>query len=275
MLGPPPVIAPSSTIARRISRLVGVHFLEFVGDRSVGAAAVHPAVAPWGRLWIVGGTSTGRCMVNLGCKETTLLVEKLRRATMLEVFSVQGHGAAAGGRRTHWTGAQPCSYTYAPMLPARAAVGAAGSGVLWPRQWVRRPLPRVPSVMWRMILDAAARSTALSGRCRCHHSTDASTQEAVGRAGFERFGLRWLRASFITSVSFGSGMRTRAETPLAPLSGCRGLDRTTDATILVAVGRGGVGLLGVWRGLEVAAFLAAAFVAAHLIVVAVTLDPVR
>ncbi len=173
------------------------------------------------------------------------IVEVSLEVMMLDVISWLEPGAAAGGHLTRWSGAQPCSSTCAPVLPARAAVGAYGSGDSWPRQLVRRPLPREPWCVQRMRRETGTFLTALTGRCRCHHTADASSLEAVGRAGFERFGIRWLGLTAVALASIGSEKRMRAETPLAPFSGCRGLDRAADASVVEAVGHIGVGLLGV------------------------------
>ncbi len=173
-------------------------------------------------------------------------------------------GAAASGRRTRWTGAQPRSYTYAPMLPSRAAFGAAGSGALWPRPRVGRPSPWGLSGRQWMTMAAAASLATSSGHCRCYHTADASPLEAVGRAGFGRLGFRVSVANLAALALRSCGTRTRAEAPLSPFSGGCGLYRTTDASGLEAVGRFGVGLLGAWRGLVVTAFVAAVFVVASL-----------
>ncbi len=163
-------------------------------------------------------------------------------------------GAAASGRRTCWAGAQPRSYTYAPTSPARAMVGAAGSGVLWPCPVGGRPSPWVIMAWWRMSSAVVRCLATTSGHCRCNRTTDASLLEAVGRAGFGGLGFRMSRAAIARSVSCSCGTRTGMLAPTSPFPGSCGLYQSSEASVAEAVGCSGIGLLGAWRGMVATTF---------------------
>ncbi len=188
----------------------------------------------------------------------------LARLSLVDALSLLAMGAAVSGRCTRRTGAQPRSCTHAPMPPARAAVGAAGSGGLWPRPRWRRPSPRGHRSRRWWTLAAVLRSAMVSGHCRWYRAAEASSQEAVGRVGVEGLGFRLPRAAVAAQAMLSSGMRTRAVAPLSPFPGCCRRYRATDASGLEAVGRFGVGLLGAGREAVAAALLADVFLAVPL-----------
>jgi hypothetical protein len=182
------------------------------------------------------------------------------RLKMVDAISLLAMGAAASGRRTRWTGAQPCSYTYAPTLPARAAVGAAGSGVLWPRPRGRRPLPWGPRCRQWMSSGTRTRAEAplspSSGCCRRYRAADASGLEAVGRFGVgllgawrEEVAAALLVGAFIGAPTSGSVRTPRRRMVMFPtmfptISGSCSLYHTVEALFLGAVGGVGGGMLG-------------------------------
>ncbi len=207
-------------------------------------------------------------MRRMMCTLTSAVEDSLHavfaRLILEEVSSLQAMGAAVSGRRTRWTGAQPRSYTHAPRLPARAVLGAAGSGGSWPRPRLRWPSPRGHvSRQWRTAA-AVLCSAMLSGHCRCYRAAETSVVEAFGGVGFGWPGDRLPSADAAALAKVSSGTRTWAVAPLSPSSGCCRRYRATDASGLEAVGRFGVGLLGVWREVVAAALLADVFLAAPL-----------
>ncbi len=134
-------------------------------------------------------------------------------------------GPAACGRLRRWAGAQPCSYTHAPMRPAQAAVGDGGSGVPWPRPRRERPSPRGPKLCSRRVGIATSElprqatgvvtpMSSISGLCRRYLATDAPFWRAVGGGGVGLLGRRTVvaaRRAPVMPVSVAVSLTTLAK----------------------------------------------------------------
>ncbi len=245
MRGAPPCKLAVSTRAEEVSAPYVTGFVSMLppaADQSQAGAqptlcvAISASTRSVACIFVAESTSAQRlCAVMRRPSSVTaaILQARLMKGSAAPLLRV---GAAASGRRTWRTGAQPRSCASAPRLPERAAVGAAGSGALWPCPRVRRPSPWGLVLRWRTGTAAAVLLVTSSGHCRCNHTADAPSLGAVGRVGFGRLGFRVPRAAFALSATRSCGTRAGTLAPLSPFPGSCGLYQSSEASVVEAVG---------------------------------------